>query len=169
MEQFRDIAGYEGLYQVSNLGNVKSLPREVFGKGYYMTKEKMLKPGVDTGGYFNVRLCKDGKLNTLTIHQLVAMTFLNHLRCGYDLVIDHVNHDKLDNRIENLRIVTNRENCSNRKKTYTSKYTGVSWYSSRNKWVSRIKIDNIYKHLGYYEKEYDAHVAYQNKLLSLSN
>jgi hypothetical protein len=169
MEIFKDIVGYEGLYQVSNMGNVKSLPREVFGRGYYMTKEKTLKPGVDTGGYFNVRLCKNGKLSTYTIHQLVAMTFLGHLRCGYDFVIDHINRDKLDNRVENLRVVTNRENCSNRKRTYTSKYVGVSWDKSRKKWASRMQIDNIYKNLGYFEKEYDAHVAYQNKLLSLSN
>ena len=57
MEEFKDIHGYEGLYQVSNLGNVKSLPREVFNKtGFRTTKEKILKAGVNSKGYYSVVL-----------------------------------------------------------------------------------------------------------------
>lgn len=169
-EIFKDIPGYDGLYQVSNLGRVKSLPKKMFsGTIHYIRKEKILDPSKDIKGYFVTCLRKNNKGKIQKIHQLVAMAFLGHTPCGMKLVIDHINDNKLDNRAENLQIVTNRFNTFKTQGKYSSKYKGVSWYKPTQKWVAQIYIDAKTFNLGYFEKEYDAHVAYQKKLLSLSN
>ena len=111
-EIWKDIEGYEGLYQVSNLGRVKSLPH--FRKnGYsgYVTKEKILIPSYQDNGYQIVNLFSDNKRKTHTIHRLVANCFIlnpNNKPC-----VDHINTDKADNRVENLRWVTHKENMNN--------------------------------------------------------
>ena len=66
--------------------------------------------------------------------------------------IDHINHDKQDNRIENLRSVTHEENMKNRslQSNNTSGVIGVCWFKNLNKWVANIKVDNKQKHLGYF-------------------
>lgn len=76
------------------------------------------------------------------------------MNCPNDKVVDHINHNRLDNRKSNLRICTQRENIMNRSKTSrnTSGYTGVMWDKSRNKWVARIQN----KHLGYFNNKEDA-------------
>ena len=93
-EIWKDIEGYEGLYQVSNMGNVKSLNYNHTGK------EKILK-GIDTGiGYLQLHLCKDGKRKNYFVHQLVATAFCENQE-GYTEV-NHINEDKSDNRADNL-------------------------------------------------------------------
>ncbi len=164
-EIFKDIPGYEGLYQVSNLGNVKSLPKEQrCTNGYRVTKEKILKQSIDGGGYFNVGLSKNRVAKTRKIHQLVAVAFLNHTPCGFKLVVDHINDVKTDNRLENLQIVTTRFNCKKTQDKYSSQYKGVSWHPPMQKWVSHIRINGKGFHLGYFNCELAAHLAYQNKL-----
>lgn len=171
MEEFRDIIGYDGLYQVSNLGNVKSLPREVFNyTGFRNTKERILKAGINSQGYFTVILSNGITSKSRTVHSLVAESFLNHISDGtMKKVIDHINDIKTDNRVENLQVVTHRFNVYKTQGKYASKYKGVSFCKKSNKWRSRVMINGKENMLGYFEKEYDAHVAYQNKLLSLSN
>lgn len=171
MEIFKDIVGYEGLYQVSNVGNVKSLPREVWnGTGFRHTKERILKAGINSSGYFSVVLSNGIKAKSRTVHSLVVESFLNHISDGtMKKVIDHRNDIKTDNRVENLQVVTFRFNVCKTQGKYASKYKGVSLCNKTNKWRSRIMVNGKENILGYFEKEYDAHVAYQNKLLSLSN
>jgi 3'-phosphoadenosine 5'-phosphosulfate sulfotransferase len=154
-EIFKNIPGYEGLYQVSNLGNVKSLKYE---------KEKLLKPCKDTWGYYFVNLCKDRKRKGFAVHKLVAMTFLNHIPNGHKIVVDHINNIRTDNRLENLQIISARENISKDWKGNTSKYTGVSWHKRENKWKSQIQINGKRKHLGRFTNEFQAHEAYQKAL-----
>ena len=114
-----------------------------------------------------VILYKDKIRRNFFIHQLVSMAFHGHDPCGMELVVDHINEIKTDNRASNLRIVTNRFNVSFRKGC-TSKYTGVSFENKRNKWVSNIQINGKSKHLGYFHNEIDAHHAYQRALSEIS-
>jgi hypothetical protein len=169
-EIFKDIPNYEGLYQVSNLGNVKSLSREILirSKHASIIKEKILKPSINTTGYYFVNLYKNGKIKSFTIHKLVAITFLNHIPDGTTkIVVDHINNNSLDNRLKNLQLVSHRENLSKDKKFGSSQYVGVSWYKSKNKWISQIKINGKLKYLGLFSDELLAHEAYQNALKNL--
>ena len=77
MEIWKNIKDYEGCYQVSNLGRIKSLSRKVWnGKTHFWTSERILKPGRDRDGYFLVNLSKNGKSKTEKVHRLVAKTFI---------------------------------------------------------------------------------------------
>ena len=160
-EIWKDIPGYENMYQVSNLGNVKSLGNE------QSRREKILKPGINGTGYYAVVLTKNRNPKTIRVHKLVAMAFLNHIPCGMKLIIDHINDNKLDNRVENLRIVTQRENVCKTQGRYLSQYKGVSWCKTYNKWFSQISINKKRKFLGYFKNEYDAHLKYQETLKTL--
>ena len=154
-EIFKDVIGFEGLYQISNLGNVKSLK---------FNKERILKPTENSRGYYNVNLRKNNKRYTKKVHKLVAIAFLDHKPSGMVLVVDHLNNIKSDNRLENLQIITQRKNTSKDKKNKSSQYTGVHWDKHANKWQSRIYINGKYKYLGLFINEYEAHLAYQNEL-----
>jgi len=164
-EIWKDIPNYEGYYQISNLGKVKRLKRKTIRpKGFANIEEIILKSGLAKSGYLTVSLTKDKKAKTHTMHQLVAITFLNHKPCGYDSVIDHIDNDKLNNKIDNLQITTVRHNSSKDRKNTSSKYTGVCFVKRENKWSASIVINKKNVSLGQYKNEYDAHLAYQNKL-----
>lgn len=171
-EIWKDIKGYEGKYKVSSLGNVKSLSRTV-KCGYNKTRtirERILKPGLNTTGYYIVVLSEKSTLKTRKVHQLVAIAFLNHIPNGFELVVNHINFNRLDNRLINLEIVTQRENANQKhlKEGRTSKYTGVNWYKSLKKWRAGIEISGKIKYLGVYKNEIDAHNAYQKALNELT-
>lgn len=94
-EIWKDIENYYGLYQVSNMGNVKSL-------NYLHTgKERILRLGVNRGGYLIVELCKNGKRKTLLIHRLVLMTFapINNMD-KFD--VNHRDENRQNNSLDNL-------------------------------------------------------------------
>lgn len=160
IEEWKDIIGYEGLYQISNFGNVKSVRFD---------KEKLLLPQTNSKGYYFVVLCDKTKRKQMQIHQLVAIAFLNHIPCKMELVINHINFDKKDNKVSNLEIVTNRENSNRKHLKSTSKYTGVSFEKDRNKWVAQIKINGKRVLLGRFSNEIDASNAYQSKLKEIIN
>lgn len=104
-EQWRDIKDYEGLYQVSNEGRVKSL-------NYRQTKqEKILKAFKNNNGYLLVGLCKNGKPIHKLVHRLVAEAFIPMVEGKQE--IDHINSVRHDNRVENLRWCTPEENANN--------------------------------------------------------
>jgi len=154
-EIWKDIKGYEGHYQVSNLGSIKSLK---FGK------ERILKPSKDRDGYLLVVLSKDSKPKTFTVHQLIAIAFLDHTPNGHKIVIDHIDNDKLNNYVGNLQLVTQRKNTTKDRLRGSSKYIGVCWYKPYNKWQAKININGIGKHLGYFECELAAAKAYNDAL-----
>ena len=114
IEIYKNVTGYEGIYQVSNLGNVKSLERKVIGKldSIRTLKEKVLKNNLNKKGYYLVGLMKDNKQATKKVHQLVAIAFLGHTPCGMKLVVDHIDNNPLNNRVDNLQIITQRENST---------------------------------------------------------
>ncbi len=163
-EIWKDIPNYEGMYQVSNLGGVKSLSREICnGYGCFKSKEKILNPR-EAKGYLRLGLSKNSEKLFFSVHQLVAMAFLGHTPCGHKLVVDHINDNPLDNRVENLQVVTQRYNAYKTQDKYSSKYKGVHWCETINKWKSRIIINKKRIYLGSFNCEISAHLAYQNKL-----
>jgi len=162
-EIWKDIPEYEGLYQASNLGKVRSVDRGVNRKG------RELKFSKDSSGYFNCNLHKKGKQKTYRVHKIIAITFLGHKPCGYIKVIDHIDNNKENNRADNLQIITHRENASKDKKNGTSKYTGVHWSAVAAKWYSQIRIKGKVKYLGLFRSEEEAHFAYQKELNKIKN
>lgn len=108
MEIWKDITGYEGLYQVSNLGNVKSLPRKMWnGVGYFISKEKILKPNLTTSGYYSVQFMKDNIKKPFSIHRLVATHFLQEMY-GYE--VNHIDRNKHNNHVSNLEFISHSDN-----------------------------------------------------------
>lgn len=112
VEEWRDIQGYEGLYQVSNLGRVKSLERKVKHSkgGYALKKGKILNQSYDKDGYLQLHLCKEGISKKFFIHRLVAITFIpnpnNYEECN------HIDENKENNCVSNLEWVTHKDNCN---------------------------------------------------------
>ena len=159
-EIWKDVIGFEGLYEVSTLGRVKSTR---------YNKEVILKNGTSRE-YFNVTLQVKGHKKTFKVHQLVAMTFLNHKpNRTQDLVIDHINDNPLDNRLENLQVVTSRENVWKKQIKKSSKYRGVCWHKSTNKWRAKISVKYKTYWLGIFDTEEQASAVYENKLKELTN
>lgn len=112
MEEWRPIKDYEGLYEVSNMGRVRSLDREIItsnGKKIHL-KGKILKLQLNNSGYLFVGLNKHNKKH-FYVHFLVAKSFIPNLENKQ--FIDHINTNKTDNRVENLRWVTREENMNN--------------------------------------------------------
>tara|TARA_R110000868_G_scaffold155912_1_gene382541 strand:+ start:2566 stop:3096 length:531 start_codon:yes stop_codon:yes gene_type:complete len=160
-EIWKDVKHYEGLYKVSNLGRVKSLR---------CNKEKLLKGSLSHDGYrqFTLQCVKRKKYNVWQSHFIVAITFLNHVRNGADIVVDHIDHDKTNNRLDNLQLITHRENLTKDKNGGSSKYPGVWWRKDRCKWGAQIHIKGERFYLGMFTCELAAAKAYENKLKQIT-
>lgn len=129
MEEWKLIKNYEGLYEVSNLGRIRSLDKLVKGrKGTeYIKKGKILKQIKHVNGYMKIGLTKDGKRKTFLVHRLVAEAFISNPE--NKPYIDHINTIRDDNRVENLRWATASENQYNELTTIKKKeYKGEKCY-----------------------------------------
>lgn len=161
MEVWKDVLDYEGDYEVSNIGDVKSLK---YGR------EKILKPSFDSDGYPIVNLSKNNKSKVFKIHKLVAVAFLGNNQDGMTKkVVDHIDFNKLNNQLSNLQLITTRENLSKDKfrGNYSSRLVGVHWSKNANKWRACIYTNGKQKHLGYFDSEIEASKAYQKALNKL--
>ena len=169
-EEWRDIPEYEGIYQISNLGRVKSLERRVAYRngGTRLVKTKILKSNKTPNGYLKVVLAQKRSRYTVLIHHLMSIAFLNHTPSGGSLVVDHKDDDKLNNNKDNLQIITIRENRNKSILKKSSKYPGVTWHSRDKVWQARIQNLGKRKHLGYFKSEQEAHNAYKNELKLLN-
>jgi len=156
MEIWKTIPNYED-YQVSNLGNVKSLK---------WGKKRILKAGLNRDGYLSVVLNKGKEAKTITVHKLVAIVFLNHIPNGHAEVVDHINNVKNDNRVENLQLISQRENASKDRVSRQSVFIGV--YPSRSKWSSKITYKNRSISLGVFDSEIEASNSYATALNNLN-
>ena len=105
-EIWKDIPGYEGLYQVSNQGRVKAI--EHIDRAGKKRKEKYLKPSKSIDGYYRVALSKEGIRHTKLVARIEYEAFYGPIPEG--MQVNHINEIKTDNRLENLNLMTAKEN-----------------------------------------------------------
>jgi hypothetical protein len=163
-ENWKEVVGYEGLYEVSDLGRIKSLDRVVSyirnGKERkYLRKGKILRP-YDIKRYKMVDLCD----KAVSVHSTVISSFVG-LVVGLD--IDHINNKRDDNRLTNLQQITRRENCTKDAINKTG-FTGVQKVPS-GKFQACIKIKGKSTYLGLFLTPEEASEAYQSKLKELNH
>ena len=150
LAHLRDVKGYEGLYQVTDEGDVISLDRVVFGNhGPYVRKGRTLSKGVRPGGYLMVVLCKDGIEKTHAVHRLVADAFLENPDGLPE--VNHIDEDPSNNRLENLEWCTRQYNIDYSKSkailqidSYgceVGRYKSIA-YAARVTGISRTNINN---------------------------
>jgi hypothetical protein len=162
MEIWKDVKGYEGIYQVSIAGSV----RRVLKNGF-----RDLKPISHSGGYLRVKLRNKGNDKDAYIHRLVAEAFIPNPHNLKE--VNHISGDKENNFIDNLEWCNRRENCSHNSKmrNTSSKYVGVHYDKKMKKFKSRIFIDGERRDLGFYRTELGAYLAYvsESERLGISN
>ena len=157
-EEWRDVVGYEGLYEVSNLGRVYSLPKRINSKCSH--NGKFLKPISDGDGYYRVMLYKEKVRKTCKISRLVAITFLELV--ADKTIVDHIDGDRKNDKLNNLRWCTHRENMTNnhKKRNNHTKFTGVR--AGCGRYYSQIWYNGKVKYLGVFDIQEEASEAYQN-------
>lgn len=149
MEIWKDITNFEGLYQASSIGNIRSLPKKHNLKnGYnYMQKEKILKPYKNKNGYLQITLNKNGKKLKKQIHWLVATTFIDNPNNYKET--NHKDENPLNNEVSNLEWCTHKYNCNygNRnEKIHKSQRMKINQYDLDDNfiktWNSQLDIQN---------------------------
>ena len=106
IENWKPITNYENLYEISDLGNIRTVPKKGFNK------QVILKSGIDCRtGYLVVQLYKNNIPKTIRIHSLVVLTFLQ-VKTTRKLVANHINGNKKDNRLVNLEVISQKENIN---------------------------------------------------------
>jgi len=169
-EEIKQVKGYEELYSVSNYGYVISEAKQwASGKNNKRICKKsatILKLHPNLGGYLIVLLHKGGKIKGINLSCLVYDHFGIGKRNGMDINVDHKDENKLNNRIDNLQLLTMRENTSKRskRKPKSSKYTGVCFHKRDKVWSASIFINKKQKYLGTFNSEYNAHLSYQKAI-----
>jgi hypothetical protein len=156
-ENWIHIPHYEGLYEVSDLGRIRSLDRIIYSDKIITPKKgRVLKPSTHSK-YDRVVLSKNQIHTTFTVHSLVAISFLGHFQNGHKTIVDHINNNPKDNRLVNLQLISQRENClkNNANKRI---FTGVC--ESGKKFTANKCINGVRVHLGTFETKEEAHKAY---------
>lgn len=159
---WKPIPGYEGFYEVSDEGQIRSLDR-VDRRGRFW-KSQLLRPGTTPRGHHYVALRRDGKLKTFLLHVLVARAFLGPCPEGHEVchndgigTNNHINNLSYGSRRKNVAIDRNRH-----PNNYSSKYPGVCRRKGRKRspWQAGITFEGRSMHLGVFESEEDAAQAY---------
>ena len=141
-EIWKDIEGYEGLYQVSNYGNIKSLSKVVKNAyGVHRTEDKIFKPQTKKNGYLQIQLSKNGKQKHYKVHRLVALTYIanpNNYPC-----VNHKDENKLNNHVSNLEWCTYEYNTNygTRNKRASEKLKG----KMKNKKLTKQQLEKRYR------------------------
>ena len=132
VEIWKPVRNYSGIYEVSNFGRVRSLDRTVVHCNGFKQKIKgrILRPGISVPGYRMIQLCKDGKQKNGQVHQLVADAFIKTKpkKCKYEVM--HLDNNRLNNNIENLRYGSRLCNCAFRR-DYGTNHGGVNHYRAK--------------------------------------
>ncbi len=148
IETWKPIAGYEGMYRVSDFGSVWS--KKI---------NRNMKFGVTNRGYYDVGLKKAGLRKALSVHRLVALAFIaNPL---HKKQVDHIDRNKMNNHVENLRWATASENQSN------NNYKGYTLIKRTGKWQTQINHNGKVIHIGRYATKSEARAAYLAKAKEL--
>lgn len=164
-EIWKDIPDWEGFYQASNYGRIRSLDREI---NKHKLKGRVLVLRPDKDGYLKLNLWRNQIPHYRGSHRLVLSAFLYKS----DLMVDHIDGDVTNNKLENLRYCNARENqtFSNVKKpNKTCASFGVMYRKDNGKFRARISIGGKDITIGHYDNEQDAADAYLKKLKELNN
>jgi len=152
IEIWKDIPEYEGLYKVSNLGNVRSLKFNRIRDIKHINKSTR----------YHVTLSKNKIKTVNTVSVLVAKAFLNHKSCGHKIIVDHIDNNALNDKLYNLQLITQRHNLTKDRKG-KSGYTGV-YKTSSNNYYSEIRKNDKRIYLGTFKTKEKASQAYQKEL-----
>lgn len=161
VEEIRDIPSYEGLYAVTSSGRIWSYPKQI---GFRRGKGSWRKLDLHKAGYLQVILQKDGKLENLLLHRIMALTWIPNPDNLPE--INHKDGNKINNRILNLEWVTSRQNMHHstliglQHKNRASSYINVSLRKDNNMWVSRLLISGKRHYIGQFLTELEAALAY---------
>lgn len=133
IEDWKDVVGYEGLYEVSNRGNVRSLKRYVKGSKCErkMVSERILKP-LNNRGYASVALCKEGKVKRMSVHRIVATAFVENVR--NEDIVNHIDGNRMNNDASNLEWCSQKQNVKHAKEVLGVDYRLIA---KRNKPIKR--------------------------------
>jgi hypothetical protein len=152
-EIWKPVVGYEGVYEVSNKGRIKSVERIVDAKNHKIHKRESIRNLKIHNGYYYITLSKNSKNETLAVHRIVAMAFLD--KPNEKNHIDHINTNRLDNRVENLKWCTRLENARNpitrqnvilahKNESYLKKAQMAKIISGKAKIVYKYSVENKY-------------------------
>ena len=139
----KDVLGFNGKYSVDTEGNV-----------YSIKLSRVLNGFLNHNGYRKVELWNDGKGKHKFVHRLVWEAYNGPVPVG--LEIDHIDRDRLNNNLSNLRLVTRSQNLWN------TGAKGYCWISQCKKWRAQITANGIEKYLGFFDTEEEARQAYLN-------
>lgn len=169
IETWRPVVGYEGMYSISSLGNVRSEDRVTIqsnGK-HYKLKGKIIKPYL-TKKYYRATLWKDKKPVKWQVSILVACSFLGHTHVrdnkGRTIVVDHINENRLDNNINNLQIITQSKNVF-RSNVGVSGLEGIAYRKSKNTYYFTFKRDGKLFRSTSYKCKYEAQRAREQYII----
>ena len=160
--------GLETNIEVTKCGKVKRVRKDweklktKVGEVNYLERKK------HKNGYLAITIkIKDNKSRACQIQQLIACAFLNYKFDKFKSVVDHIDSNTLNNNLENLRVITHRENMSKERTKKSGLPVGVVYLKKYNKYQSRIHIDNTRISLGVYKTIDEASKSYINKLNNL--
>lgn len=170
MIELRPVKGWEGQYSVSPCGKVwdhgkfypkgegSKIPRTIFPR--WVSQHQ-------TSGYWRVDLGAPGRRRkSKAVHRLLWEAYKGEIPDGKE--IDHANRNRADNRLCNLRLATRSQNrCNSEASEGSSEFRGVSFHKAGGKWSAYIKLNNKKRHLGLFENEKDAALAYNEKAKEL--
>jgi hypothetical protein len=148
MNDFKEIELFGNHLRVYECGDILV---KRFNRDEYYEKKCYIR-----GGYKQLKLSYEKKQKSYKVHRIISYAFLGLDIDNPKIKIDHIDRDRLNNKLSNLRQVTNQQNCFNR----TAK--GYSWFKRDNKWSAHIKLDGKKIHLGYFDLEEDARQSYLN-------
>lgn len=169
MEKWKPVQGYEGFYEVSNEGRVRSVDRYVKQRDKFMQlkKGKVLSPAKNRLGYMCVALSRENKLSARTIHRLVAIAFIKNPN-GYK-EINHIDGNKQNNNVENIEWSTRSKNINHAikmgllvhatgEKHHQSKFTDQQIKELREKYDPQVPLRE-------YAKEYNASISCISRII----